>query len=179
MLVPDEHAASQLDLTLEESERLKRFAHFRADGNAYMRLQATRPQTLSYGLTDSPVGQLAWIAEKFHEWSDHRSGQLLSIKRDRIITNVMLYWLTATAGSAARLYFEFARSGGFGPPPPAAVPTGIAIFAYDNVLPVRRIAERDPAVTHWTEFDRGGHFGALEQPELLVEDIRKFFRTLR
>ncbi len=96
-----------------------------------------------------------------------------------MLTNVMLYWLTGTAGSSARLYYEFSRSGSWGPPAPSETPTGVAVFAHDIAQPIRSTAERDNNIVHWSEFDRGGHFAAMEQPLLLVEDIRKFFHRFR
>jgi epoxide hydrolase len=174
MLVPVEPPAG-VELTAAEAERLARRRRWVADGTAYMQLQATRPQTLAYALTDSPVGQLAWIAEKFHEWADPGS----VIDRDDLLTNVMLYWLTGTAGSSARLYYEFHHGGVFGPPEPTSTPTGVCVFPHDVAQPLRRFAEAENNVVHWTEQPRGGHFGALEEPELLVADVRAFFRDLR
>jgi epoxide hydrolase len=133
-------------------------------------VNATTPQTVAYALTDSAVGQLAWIAERFAEWGDPAT----PVAADRLLTNVMLYWLTRTAGSAARLHRETA-----GGPLPCPVPVGVAVFAHDITRPVRSLAERSYDVRHWSEFDRGGHFSALEVPELLAPDIRAFFAALR
>jgi epoxide hydrolase len=142
----------------------------------YADLQSTRPQTLAYGLTDSPVGQLAWIAEKFTEWTDPRS----TIDRDHLLTNVMLYWLTRTAGSSARIYYERAHSDYWGEPIEASTaPTALAVFPEENFIQLRHIAERTNNLVRWTEFDQGGHFAAMEQPAALVGDIRAFFRQLR
>jgi pimeloyl-ACP methyl ester carboxylesterase len=138
----------------------------------YAALQSTRPQTLAYALTDSPVGQLAWIAEKFHEWSDPAS----VIDRDHLLTTVMLYWLTGTAGSAGRVYYERAHHGS--PIEPSRTPTALADFAHDNFIPLRHIADRTENIVRWTGYPDGGHFAALEQPEVLVADIRAFFREL-
>lgn len=160
-------------LTAEDKARLARMERYLAEPAGYMRTQATRPQTLAYGLTDSPVGQLAWIAEKFNEWIDPAH----PIETDRLLTNVMLYWLTGTAGSSARLYYESAISRG--KPIPCPVPLGVAVFPHDLVLPVRRLAELKYTIVHWSEFDRGGHFAALEAPDLLTGDIRAFFRSFR
>ena len=115
----------------------------------YGAIQSTRPQTLAYALTDSPAGQLAWIAEKFREWTD---GDLPedAVDRDQMLTNVTLYWLTGTAGSSARLYLEAARSGTWGPPAPSAVPTGVAVFPYEIAPPIRRFAERSNNIVHWS-----------------------------
>ncbi|MFG2040151.1 epoxide hydrolase family protein [Dactylosporangium sp. NPDC048998] len=157
------------ELTEAERRRYARIQAFMNDGNGYFQLQATRPQTIAHALTDSPVGQLAWIAEKFDEWSDR------PVDRDRLLTNVMLYWLTGTAGSAANLYYEQMHAGNW--PSPSGVPTGVAVFATD--LPIRRYAEQANAIVHWSEFDRGGHFAALEVPDLFAGDVRKFFAPLR
>ncbi|HEX9040433.1 MAG TPA: epoxide hydrolase [Trebonia sp.] len=165
-------------LTEVEKHRLDRSRQFRATGMGYGAIQSTRPQTLAYALTDSPAGQLAWIVEKFREWTD---GDLPedAVDRDQMLTNVTLYWLTATAGSSARLYFEAARSGTWGPPAQSSVPTGVAVFPGEIAPPIRRFAERSNNIVHWSEFDRGGHFAAMEEPDLLISDIRQFFRPLR
>jgi pimeloyl-ACP methyl ester carboxylesterase len=153
--------------------------HWIRDRKAYLDLQATRPQTLAYALTDSPVGQLAWIVEKFKEWTDSQDRPEDAIDRDHLLTNVMLYWLTRTAGSSARLYYEYAHAEyRDSPPEPSTTPTALAAFPHDNFIPLRRIAERTNTIVRWTEFDRGGHFAALEQPELLVTDVRAFFRQI-
>jgi pimeloyl-ACP methyl ester carboxylesterase len=168
------------DVALSPAERQRwarsweRSRRFTLDRQGYADLQSTRPQTLAYALTDSPVGQLAWIAEKFEEWSEH------GVDRDLLLTNVMLYWLTGTAGSSARIYYERAHADYWGKPPePSATPTALAAFEYDNFLPMRHIAERTENIVQWTEYPQGGHFAALEQPEVLVADIRRFFRALR
>jgi len=163
--------------TAAEKARLGRLHTFMSDGNGYFQIQATRPQTLSYALTDSPVGQLAWIIEKFKEWT-YPSTALpeTAIDRERILTNVMIYWLTGTAGSSARLYYENMHAGSWGQPP-ATTPTGVAVFAED--VAIRRYAEQGNNIVHWSEFDRGGHFAAMEAPELLVDDVRAFFRRRR
>ena len=165
------------DLTDQEKARLEAMRRFRSDGSGYFMIQATRPQTVAYALTDSPAGQLAWIAEKFHEWTD--GGLPGAVDRDQLLTNVTLYWLTGTAGSSARLYFEAARSGSPGPPAVSTVPTGVAVFPREIAPPIRRFAEQSNTIVHWSEFDRGGHFAAMEEPDLLVGDVREFFRLLR
>ncbi|MDQ3787076.1 MAG: epoxide hydrolase [Actinomycetota bacterium] len=166
----------QDELTDVERARQARQKLYMDDGSAYFQLQATRPQTLAYALTDSPAGQLAWIIEKFKEWT-HPVDALPDtvIDRDRLITNVMLYWLTGTAGSAARIYYENMHSGDW--PYKTDVPTGVAVFAED--IAIRKYAEETNTITHWTDFDTGGHFAALEVPDLLVADVRQFFRGLR
>ena len=170
---PDELAS----FTDAEKLRLDRLNRFQADGNGYFQIQATRPQTLAYALTDSPVGQLAWIVEKFKEWS-YPSAELpeQAIARDRILTDVMLYWLTGTAGSSARTYYENMHASSWGQQP-GTTPTGVAVFAED--VAIRRFAERGNNIVHWSDFERGGHFAALEAPDLLVADVRDFFRTVR
>jgi microsomal epoxide hydrolase len=183
MAFPSGDPAELADLSESDQARLGKLVQFDQDMSAYMKLQQTRPQTLAYGLTDSPVGQLAWIVEKCKEWTDSDKSPEDAIDRDRLLTLVSVYWFTATAGSSAQFYYEgaegvrMAASGTV--PPPVPAPVGIAVFPHDFILPIRRIAERDvPSITHWTEFDRGGHFAALEQPELLVGDIRAFVRSL-
>jgi pimeloyl-ACP methyl ester carboxylesterase len=165
-------------LTDVEQARLDRTRQFRATGSGYNAIQSTRPQTLAYGLTDSPAGQLAWIADKFRDWTD---GDLPedAVDRDQMLTNVSLYWFTGTAGSSARLYFETGRSGWFTRVVPSTVPTGVAVFPEELSPPIRRLAEQANHVVHWSEFDRGGHFAAMEEPDLLVGDVRAFFRALR
>ncbi|MFL6056538.1 MAG: epoxide hydrolase family protein [Actinoallomurus sp.] len=146
----------------------------------YAAIQSTRPQTLAYALTDSPAGQLAWIVEKFKEWTDSKDRPEDAVDRDQLLTNVMLYWLTGTAGSSARIYYERAHAGYWGrPPETSTAPTALAVFPHDNFIPLRHIAERTNTIVRWTEYDRGGHFAAMEQPDLLVADVREFFRSLR
>jgi epoxide hydrolase len=166
------------DLTEDERSRVQTLQRFRTTGSGYGAIQSTRPQTLAYGLTDSPAGQLAWIVEKFGEWTE---GDLPddAVDRDQLLTNVTIYWLTGTAGSSARLYYEAARSGGWGPPAPSTAPTGVAVFPGEIARPVRRFAELSNNIVHWSEFDRGGHFAAMEEPDLLVGDVRDFFRRFR
>ncbi|RSN86759.1 epoxide hydrolase [Streptomyces sp. WAC 05379] len=159
----------------------RRWAAWSRDGIGYYHQQATRPQTLAYGLTDSPVGQLAWIVEKFREWTDSEELPEEAVDRDRMLTNVMLYWLTGTAGSSARIYYERAhpRSRVAKPSEPSAAPTALALFPAEPQIPLRHRARRTENLVRWTEFDRGGHFAAMEEPDLLVDDVRAFFRQLR
>lgn len=184
MAFPSGDPAEIAALDEEGLRRLGLLARFDQELSGYMKVQATRPQTLAYGLTDSPVGQLAWIVEKFFEWTDSEKLPEEAVDRDTILGIVSTYWFTATAGSSAQFYFEGAPAvaalASGTPPPPCPVPVGVAVFPADPFVPVRAFAERDvPTITRWTEFDRGGHFAALEQPELLVGDVRAFFRTLR
>lgn len=162
-------------LTDREKGFLDAYARFRQQGSGYYMLQATRPQTLAYALTDSPVGQLAWITEKFREWTDSTDRPEDAIDRDQLLTNVSVYWFTRTANSSARLYFESSRLHY----EPSSAPTGVAVFPREIAPAIRRIAERTNNIVYWSEFDRGGHFAAMEQPELLVDDVRAFFRRFR
>ncbi len=185
MTFPSGDPAELADLSETDQQRLQKLGEFDVDQSGYMKIQQTRPQTLGYGLTDSPVGQLAWIIEKFQAWTDESAKVPEdAISRDRLLALVSLYWFTATGGSSAHFYYEGAadvRAAVAGAvPPPQTRPVGVAVFPHDAFLPIRRIADRDiPTITHWTEFERGGHFAALEEPRLLVEDIRAFVRTLR
>jgi epoxide hydrolase len=165
------------DLSDADQGRLKLMQRWQNEMAGYASIQSTRPQTLAYALTDSPAGQLAWIVEKFKEWTDPAAGLPEdAVDRDRLLTDVSIYWLTATAGSSARLYYEGAKSWGQANEP-SAVPTGVAVFPMD--ITIRSIAESQHNIVHWTEFDRGGHFAAMEAPDLLVADVREFFRPLR
>jgi len=165
------------DLSDADQGRLKLMQRWQNEMAGYASIQSTRPQTLAYALTDSPAGQLAWIVEKFKEWTDP-AAELPedAVDRDRLLTDVSIYWLTATAGSSARLYYEGAKSWGQANEP-SAVPTGVAVFPMD--ITIRSIAESQHNIVHWTEFDRGGHFAAMEAPDLLVADVKEFFRPLR
>ncbi|MEJ3656660.1 epoxide hydrolase family protein [Actinomycetes bacterium KLBMP 9759] len=142
--------------------------------SGYAMIQSTRPQTLAYGLLDSPAGQLAWNYEWFADY-DPTASTMTPIDRDAILTDVSSFWFTRTAGSAARIYRETNAWGGA--PRPSGVPTAVANFAGDGAI--RGIAELAHNVVRWTEYDRGGHFASLQAPDLLVADIREFVRTLR
>jgi len=161
-----------------ERDRIGRIEAFMREEFGYIAIQSTRPQTLAYGLTDSPVGQLAWIIDKFREWTHPRTTLPDEvIDRDRLLTNVMIYWLTGTAGTAG--YVGYAQAGGWGVSKDnSGVPTAAIAFAHD--IGIRRYAETENTITHWIDVqDRGGHFAALEEPDLLANDIRTFFRDLR
>lgn len=172
--LPEAELAALTDL---ERDRLSRIEAFMNEEFGYIAIQSTRPQTLAYGLVDSPVGQLAWIMDKFREWTHPRNGAPDKIiDRDRLLTNVMLYWLTGTAGSAA--FVGYAQAEPWAPPKQhSGIPTAAIVFAHD--VGIRRFAERENTITRWTDVDRGGHFAALEQPQLLLADVREFFRDLR
>jgi epoxide hydrolase len=158
-----------------EKTRLDRVKTFMSEGNGYFQIQATRPQTIAYSLTDSPAGQLAWIVDKFHDWTLGPMEE--AVGRDRILTNVMLYWITATAGSAARNYYENMHAAPNWGRPPSKTPLAVANFAED--VAIRRYGEQANNIVRWSDFDRGGHFAAMEAPDLLVQDVRAFFRSLR
>jgi pimeloyl-ACP methyl ester carboxylesterase len=160
-----------------EQHALADYARHRKVGTGYSRQQSTRPQTVGYSLVDSPVGQAAWILEKFREWTDGGPAPDDVIDRDILLDNVMLYWLSGTGASSARLYWEsFVR-----PSLPAVhVPTGCSIFPKEIMrFPRQWVEQRFTDVRYWNELDRGGHFAALEQPELFVEELRSFFRLFR
>ena len=163
----------------EELERRRERARAFADGRGYQAIQGTKPQTLGYGLNDSPAGLAAWIVEKFHGWSDHDGNVESAFTKDELLTNITLYWVTETITSASRIYYEAGntpstRRIGF-----IEVPTGAAIFPKEISFSPRRWAEARYNIVRWTLMPRGGHFAALEEPELLVDDIRAFFRELR
>jgi pimeloyl-ACP methyl ester carboxylesterase len=162
-------------LTESEKARLGRMKTFLSEGNGYFQIQASRPQTLAYSLSDSPAGQLAWIVDKMHDWVHGPMEQALD--RDEILTNVMFYWITGTGGAAARMYYENMHATPNWGRPPSKTPVGVAAFAED--IAIRRYGEQANNIIHWSDFDRGGHFAAMEAPDLLVDDVRAFFRKLR
>ena len=169
------------DLTGEEARRLKRFEEHMARETGYARIQGTKPQTVGLALNDSPAGLLGWIVEKFRTWSDCDGDPESVFSRDDLIANVMTYWVTQTAASAARFYFENHLPEMDVPDRVArvSVPTGVARFPRELVLMPRSWLERRYNIVRWTEMDRGGHFAAMEQPELFAEDVSKFFAALR
>ncbi len=167
--------ATRAAMTESEQARLDRLANYLDDQSGYMKVQSTRPQTIAYALNDSPVGQLAWIVEKFKEWTDGAEVPEDVVDRDRMLTDVMLYWLNGSGASSAHLYYESMHGGEW--PTPVSVPTGVAVFAQD--VAIRQYGEQGFQITHWSEFDRGGHFAAWEAPDLFVQDVRAFFGTLR
>lgn len=173
-------------VTEAEIERLKRRNAELNDHRAYGAIQGTRPLTLGYGLNDSPVGLAAWIVDKFWAWSDHGGDLERSFTKDELLTNVMVYWVTETMPSSARIYFEYQHN----PARPKSMtpfertgksaPVGFVLFPKEINVPPRAWVERSMGapLVHWTEMPRGGHFAALETPELLAADIRKFFNTV-
>lgn len=146
---------------------------------AYTMLQSTKPQTLAYGLSDSPVGLAGWLLEKFQSWSDCNGEVESRFSKDELLTNIMIYWVTNTIGSSVRMYAESQRNTPLYPAPRIEVPAGIAHFSAVDLLPPREWVEKAMNVQQWSVIPKGGHFAALEEPELLVEDIRNFFRPLR
>lgn len=158
-----------VEVSESDEARLDTVRHLVANRPPYQTLQALTPQTIGYALTDSPIGQLVWIAERFAQWTDPAT----PVSDDRMLTNISLYWLTATAASSARLHHATTR----GVHEPCEVPVGVAVFAHDITLSVRPLAERIYDIRHWSEFEHGGHFAAMEVPDLFAEDVRTFFRT--
>ncbi|HSK91373.1 MAG TPA: epoxide hydrolase [Euzebyales bacterium] len=172
------------DLTDAERSALDSLEYARRWESGYSEQQATRPQTVGYGLVDSPAGLCAWIVEKFRAWTDCDGHPENALTKDQMLDEVTLYWLTGTAASSARLYWESIRqvTAWFseGTTDTVTVPTGCSIFPAEALRPSRRWAERRFVdIRQWHELDRGGHFAALEQPEVFVEEVRSFFRPLR
>jgi pimeloyl-ACP methyl ester carboxylesterase len=145
--------------------------------SGYSKQQSSRPQTVGYGLVDSPVGLCGWIVEKFWSWTDCDGDPANVLTRDEMLDNVMLYWLTASGASSARLYWESFRGPRVGE---VAVATGVSVFPKEIFRTSRRWAEkRFPNILYWNELERGGHFAAFEQPEAFVNELRAFFRLVR
>ena len=165
------------DPTDEEKTALEGLTYYQEWDSGYSKQQSTRPQTLGYGLVDSPVGQMAWIIEKFWSWMDCDGHPENTLTRDELLDNVMLYWLTASGASSARLYWE--SFGSFGGGDKVELPTGVASFPKEIIRSPRRWCEESYNITHWTTMPKGGHFGAFEQPELFINDLRIFFKTIR
>ncbi|MDR3516035.1 MAG: epoxide hydrolase [Azospirillaceae bacterium] len=166
-------------LSADEQAFLNRSMQFAALEGAYAQLQSTKPQTLGYGLSDSPAGLAAWIAEKFYSWSDRRE-RPDPISLDVLLTNISIYWFTNTLVSSFRIYKENRLDPlHFGSGERVAVPFGFAAFPCELPTPPQSWVERVFSVNRWTDMPRGGHFAALEQPKLLADEIRAFFRPLR
>ena len=163
--------------TEEDQRAFAASKHYQRWDSGYSKQQATRPQTLGYGLVDSPTGQLAWIIEKFWSWTDCDGHPENALNRDEMLDNVMLYWATGAGASSARLYWE--SFGAFGSQGRVELPTGVASFPKEILQAPRSWCESTYNITHWTTMPRGGHFGAFEQPELFVDDVRTFFATVR
>jgi len=168
------------DLAADDKARVEERQRLWAEAKGYLDIQSTRPQTLAYALTDSPAGQLAWIVEKFKEWTDDRAELPEdAVDRDQLLTNVSVYWFTRSGASAARFIYENAHAAHDWEAAPAAppAPQGLAQFGADDLL--RRVLDPERRIEHWSEFERGGHFPAMEVPDLLVGDLRAFFRRFR
>lgn len=165
------------DLSEAEQTFVENAQRWNQEEMAYAMIHATKPQTLSYALNDSPVGLAAWIIEKFRRWSDNDGDVESAFARDELLTNLTIYWVTETIGSSMRLYYETMRDpGDWGT---VNVPTGAAMPAHDMFPTPREWVERTSPVDRWTKLPRGGHFPEWEVPELMADDIRAFFRTLR
>lgn len=167
-------------LTDLERARVERMNEFWHEAGGYISIQSTRPHSLAYGLVDSPAGLLGWITDKVSDMvnRDHKESPTDAIDRDQLLANVSIYWFTHTAGSAAALYYEDAQAGDWGPPEPSTTPSSVAMFTIQDVA-VRWYDEQHNTIVRWTEYDRGGHFAAMEAPDLLLGDVRESFRPYR
>jgi pimeloyl-ACP methyl ester carboxylesterase len=165
------------DLTPAEQKTVARMKFYQDSDSGYAKQQATRPQTLGYGLTDSPAAQAAWIYEKFYAWTDNDGSPESTLSRDEMLDNIMLYWLPATGAASARLYWE--SSGAF-KSQALDLPVGVSIFPEEIFRPSRRWAQRSYSnIIHWNEVQKGGHFAAFEQPAIFVNELRTCFRAVR
>ena len=165
-------------LTDAEKERLKVRQTFQAEETGYQQIQGTKPQTIGIALNDSPAGLAAWIVEKFRTWCDCDGNPETIFTKDELLTNITLYWVTQTAASSARIYYE-SRHAAPAAPRRIETPTACADFPKEIIWSPRRWLEARYNITRWTLMPRGGHFAAFEQPDLLVDDVRAFFRTVR
>jgi pimeloyl-ACP methyl ester carboxylesterase len=169
--------ATMADLTEREQSALAGMQHYQEWDSGYSKQQSTRPQTVGYGLVDSPAGQAAWILEKFWAWTDCNGHPENVLGRDELLDNLMLYWLPGTAASSARLYWESFRTPSLDP---VRIPVGCSIFPKEIFRTSRRWAEkRFERLIHFEEMEKGGHFAAFEQPELYVREVRTCFRKVR
>eukprot|EP00041_Stephanoeca_diplocostata_P019089 m.405502 g.405502 ORF g.405502 m.405502 type:complete len:316 (+) comp21207_c0_seq15:146-1093(+) len=186
-------SSAQLSKTIDvaslsegELKNLKDMARFAVEETGYQKIQASKPQTLAYGLTDSPVGLCAWIVEKFRAWSDCDGDVLSVFTMDELLNNVMIYWISNCIASSVRLYYESMptmpgthENGGVRLRKTyVTVPCGFAVFPHELSKPPRSAVAMSCNLVHWREFQRGGHFAALEQPQALVADIRDFFHSV-
>ena len=174
------YLTDQTELTQAEHSFLAEAARWNDNNGAYAHLQGTRPQTAAFALNDSPAGLAAWMLEKFREWSDCDGDLYRSFTRDELLTNITLYWMTRTIDSSFRLYYENRRAPlHFEPNAFVKPPCAVARFPKEILSPPRKWVERGYNVQRWTNMPHGGHFAAAEEPDLLAEDIRTFFRGLR
>lgn len=167
-----------------EKKHIANAAKWDKEENGYGHIQGTRPQTLAYGLNDSPAGLAAWIVEKYRAWSDCKGDIESRFTKDELLTNITFYWATQTIHSSMRHYYHYTNK--VNAPPPLepgekiTVPTGVAMFPGEKDLVVpKHFAERTYNIIHWTDMPSGGHFAAIEEPELLVDDLRKFAKEFR
>jgi hypothetical protein len=169
--IPPEELATFSDA---EKVRVQRLQRFMSEHYGFNAVQSMRPQALAYALADSPAGLLAWISELFTSFGDRPD----AVDRDRFLTNFVIHWVTGTAGSSIRLYYENAHDpNAWAPKQNSGVPTAVAVFGYDEV-PIRRYGERENTIIRWTEFDRGGHYAVVEVPDLWVGDVRASFAAM-
>ncbi|GAB7045941.1 epoxide hydrolase family protein [Catenuloplanes indicus] len=180
---PSDDPADLIGLSEQDQARMAHSQRFLDHLSGTMKLHSTRPHTVAYALTDSPVGQLAYIVEKFMDWTDAVKVPEEAIDRDLMLTIATIFWLTGTAGSSNQMYYESAEqlpiNALTGRYPAVPVPVGVAVFPHAAFVAIRRFAERDlPRIVHWTEYDHGGHFAAMEEPDLFVDDVRAFARLL-
>ena len=175
VVIPD--ANTMAELTLSEQASLMSMKFYQDWDSGYSKQQSTRPQTVGYGLVDSPSGQAAWIIEKFYQWTDCNGHPENAISRDELLDNVMMYWLSKSAASSARLYWESFKNP---PQDEVDIPTGCSIFPKEIVRPSERwIRKRFTNLKYYNELEQGGHFAAFEQPEIFLQEIRTYFGSLR
>jgi microsomal epoxide hydrolase len=179
MLLAFPEDASGIELTESEIADLAWVGEFMKTGAAYQEIQGKNPQTLGYGLTDSPAGLAGWIVEKFLVWTDNEGSPEDAVTRDQLLTNLTVYWVTKTINSSIRLYCESQRTDRFGPTGEyITVPTAAAVFPKEMFRIPEAYAKSRFNLVRYNRFDRGGHFAALEEPDLLVQDVREFFHDL-
>ena len=180
---PPSGTEQRANVTEEEDEARTSRQGYMQNEVAYQQIQGTKPQTLGYGLNDSPAGVAAWIVEKFHGWTDMPQGADGYLDnhftKDELLTNIAIYWFTNTITSSTRIYLENRNTPTIKPMEFINVPTGAAIFPAEIFITPRSWAEASYDLRHWTVMEEGGHFAALEQPELYLNDLREFFRLLR
>jgi hypothetical protein len=169
------------ELSDQEKADLADLAYFKTEETGYQKIQGTKPQSLGVGLNDSPAGLAAWITEKFFSWTDCNGDIESVISKDELLTNIMVYWATQTITASTRLYYETTKHRQLKfIEQKVAVPTGVARFPKEIMRFPRKWVERIyTRIVHWTDFDKGGHFAAMEQPEKLVKDIRSFAKKVK
>jgi pimeloyl-ACP methyl ester carboxylesterase len=166
------------DMTDQEKSAVAALTYYNEKDSGYSKQQATRPQTLGYGLVDSPVGQAAWIYEKMWAWTDNKGAPEDSLTMDDMLDNIMLYWLPATGASSGRIYWE--SFGNAGASFKIDMPTGVSVYPKEIFRASRRWGERHLSnIIHWKDMERGGHFAAWEVPDLHVREIRECFAGVR